>query len=96
MFLAKCASTKTLTRFFEDCGCQIARNKCSDGDGMAILSVKAMARNMRRLTRRGTTEKTRTRTRRSKMMMMMRKEEDEDDEGEDFDDEGEDDDVKQM
>ena len=65
---------------------------------MAILSVKAMARNMRRLTRRGTTEKTRTRTRtrRSKMMMMMRKEEDEDDEGEDFDEEGEDDDVKKC
>ena len=61
---------------------------------MAILSVKAMARNMRRLTRRGTTEKTRTRTRRSRMM--MRKEEDEDDEGEDFDDEGEDDDVKRS
>ena len=53
-----------------------------------MLSMKAMARNVRRLTRRGTTEK--TRTRRSRMMMMC-KEEDEDDEGEDFDDEGKDD-----
>ena len=63
---------------------------------MAILSMKAMARNMRRLTRRGKTEKTRTRTRTRRSRMMMRKEEDEDDEGEDFDDEGEDDDVNKM
>ena len=64
---------------------------------MGIFSVEAMARNMRRLTRRGTTEKTRTRTRtRRSMMMMMGEEEDEDGEGEDFDDEGEGEDVKNV
>ena len=63
---------------------------------MPILSAKTMARNMRKLTRRGTTEKTRTRTRTRRSMMMMRKEEDEDGEGEDFDDEGEGEDVKNV